>query len=59
MLSFIVLCMACACLGFATASAYYHNPSPPTPWYGKLVTFGLFLWSLSEVIARWPGGGRL
>ena len=57
MLSFIVLCFACGCLGFDLV-LNFRNP-PVTPWNGKLVTLGLFLWSLSEVIARWPGGSRL
>jgi hypothetical protein len=56
MLSFIVLCFACGCFAGATLSQYFPNPNPPSPWWGRLVTLGLFLWSLSEVIARWPGG---
>jgi hypothetical protein len=60
MLSFIFLCFACGCLGGATLAQYIRNPAPaPYPWYGSLVTLGLFLWSLSEVISRWPGGGKL
>jgi len=57
MLSFIVLCLACGCLGGAALSQYTQIPAPqPYHWHVKLVTLGLFLWSLSEVIARWPGG---
>lgn len=53
MLSFIVLCFACGCFGGASLSQYLPSP-PPQPWFGRLVTLGLFLWSLSEVISRWP-----
>jgi hypothetical protein len=57
MLSFIILCFACGAFFFSTISEYFPAPSPVVyPWYGRLVTLGLFLWTLSEVIARWPGG---
>jgi hypothetical protein len=62
MLSFIALVLACFCFAGATISIYIRPsspPNPPYPWYGGLVTAGLFLWSLSEVILRWPGNGGL
>ena len=55
-LSFVALLIACVLFGAAAFSHYFRNPQQPTPWYGGLVILGLFLWSLSEVILRWPGG---
>lgn len=56
MLSFIVLCFACGVFFAAFFSQYFPVPASPVPWYGRLVPFGLFLWSLSEAIAGWPAG---
>jgi hypothetical protein len=52
-LSFVILLLACFCFAISCAWQLVPNPQPP-PWYGRLVVFGLFLWSLSEVILRWP-----
>jgi hypothetical protein len=55
-LSFVSLLIACVLFGAAAFSHYFRGPVSPSPypWYGGLVTLGLFLWSLSEVILRWP-----
>ena len=55
MLIFLVLCeFACGVFFFATIGQYWPGTNP-LPWYGRLIALGLFLWSLSEVILRWPG----
>lgn len=57
MLSFIILCFACGVFLFSCIADYFPATTPAQyPWYGRMVTLGLFLWTLSEVIARWPGG---
>jgi hypothetical protein len=30
------------------------NPAPPSPWFGRLIAFGLAAWVLSLILAGHP-----